>query len=137
MNNLYKYLTIFLLGTMLLSGCGGQELQGSWVIREFKPPEGQKYHNLAKVTFKKDMTFESIAVKDGEKTISKGTYKYDLFKKQLTLHTKGKELKYMALVWLGNELRITKKMPDGTKVTAYMDRPKTAKKCPTCGAVIE
>lgn len=137
MNKLYKFLPIFLLGILLVSGCGGQELQGSWVMREIRPPEGKKYYNLAKVTFNKDMTFESIAIKDGQKAVSKGKYTYDLWTKQLTLHTEGKELKYTALVWLANELRVEKKMPDGTKVTAYMDRPKNAKKCPRCGAVIE
>ena len=128
---------VVILGTMLLCGCGGQDLQGSWVMRDVQPPEGKKHYNLAKVTFKKDNTFESTAIKDGEKVISKGTYKYDLFKKQLTLKTKGKELQYMACVWWGNELRVEKKMPDGTKITAYMDRPKNTKKCPRCGAVID
>ncbi|UCD29123.1 MAG: hypothetical protein JSV03_01165 [Planctomycetota bacterium] len=137
MNRIYKLLPNLTVGIMLITGCGPQILQGSWVTREVHPPSGQKHYNLAKVTFNKDMTFESVSIKNSQKTISKGTYEYDIWKKQLTLHTKGKELTYSACVWWGDELRVEKTISDTKKITLFMNRPQSAKKCPHCGAVLE
>jgi len=137
MKALYRQFAIVTMGISLAAGCGTQELEGTWVTREVKPAEGQKHYNLAKVTFNKDKTFESVAIKAGQKTISKGKYTYDLWRKQLTLQAEGKELKYGACIWWGNELRIEKKIPDSTKVTAYLERPKKTKRCPKCGTPIK
>jgi len=123
-----------LLCLFVLTGCG---IQGSWIMRDIKPPEARKYFNLAKATFNEDMTFEAVTVKDGQKSTSKGTYKYDNWTRKLTLYTNDKELEYSAIPWWIDMLRVEKKMPDGGKVTMTMTKPENIKRCPKCGAIIE
>ena len=114
---------LWLLSLLLLAGCG---VQGNWELRDVIPPEATGHYDIAAATFNADNTYLAKVRKADRTEVSRGTYDYNDWTRRLTLRSQGTERSYTATIWLGMQLRVECRTPQGKPMTAVMARSNQA-----------
>lgn len=109
----------WLPGLVLLAGCG---VEGNWELRDVDPPEAIAHFDMTAVTFKPDNTYVARLRKSDCTEISRGTYDYDDWTRQLTMRSYGVERNYKTTLLFGLQMRIEDTTPAGKPMIAVLAR---------------